>query len=222
MESSPALKMSSVFSVQIVSIGTSSTVCVQRCEKLALSPQPLEVESSCCLDALGTVASHKKVCASGEVENQEKFESSTLDSRNSIDDEYLLKTSINSEKNLPSIEMLGDNIDVTITPSKMTSDTQRKSLNWFLVMMKLKNITVKDMNISELGHEKNISTLPKACWIPDKCQQESLKENIKHHISHILLKYVDFLRPVKSVIPPYIAHKFIELTKTKSVFLIVS
>lgn len=115
--------------------------------------------------------------------------------------------------------MLGDNIDVTITPSKMTSDAQRKSLHWFLVMMKLKNITVKDMDISELRHEKNISTLPKACWIPDKCQQESLKENVKHHISHILLKYVDFLKPVKSVIPPYIAHKFIELTKTKSVFL---
>lgn len=71
----------------------------------------------------------------------------------------------------------------------------------------------------KLRHEKNISTLPKACWIPDKCQQESLKENIKHHISHILLKYVDFLKPVKSVVPPYIAHKFIELTKTKSVFL---
>lgn len=74
----------------------------------------------------------------------------------------------------------------------------------------------------KLRHEKNISTLPKACWIPDKCQQESLKEIIKHHISHILLKYVDFLKPVKSVVPPYIAHKFIELTKTSLFFWIVS
>lgn len=74
----------------------------------------------------------------------------------------------------------------------------------------------------KLRHEKNISTLPKACWIPDKCQQESLKENIKHHISHILLKYVDFLKPVKSVVSPYIAHKFIELTKTSLFFWIVS
>lgn len=46
--------------------------------------------------------------------------------------------------------MLGDNIDVTITPSKMTSDAQRKSLHWFFVMMKLKNITVKDMDVSEV------------------------------------------------------------------------
>lgn len=67
-----------------------------------------------------------------------------------ITDESVLKTSIHSEKNLPSIEMLGDNIDVTITPSKMTSDAQRKSLHWFLVMMKLKNITVKDMDVSEV------------------------------------------------------------------------
>lgn len=28
-----------------------------------------------------------------------------------------------------------------------------------------------------------------------------------------------FVKPLKSVIPPYIAHKFIELTQTKSVFL---
>lgn len=62
----------------------------------------------------------------------------------------MLKTSIHSEKNLPSIEMIGDNIHVTITPSKMTSDAQRKSLHWFLVMMKLKNITVKDMDVSEV------------------------------------------------------------------------
>lgn len=40
---------------------------------------------NCIISALGTVASDKKVCASGEVENQEKFDSSTLDSRNSID-----------------------------------------------------------------------------------------------------------------------------------------
>lgn len=40
---------------------------------------------NCIILALGTVASDKKVCASGEVENQENFDSSTLDSRNSID-----------------------------------------------------------------------------------------------------------------------------------------
>lgn len=62
----------------------------------------------------------------------------------------MLTTSINSEKNLPSIELLGDNIGVTITPSKNTSDTQRKSFHWFLVMMKLKIIAVKDMDISEV------------------------------------------------------------------------
>lgn len=40
---------------------------------------------NCIISALGTVASDKKVFTSGEVENQEKFDSSTLDTRNSID-----------------------------------------------------------------------------------------------------------------------------------------
>lgn len=33
------------------------------------------------------------------------------------------------------------------------------------------------------------------------------------------MKYVDFLKPFESVIPPYVTHKFIELTKAKSLFL---
>ena len=50
----------------------------------------------------------------------------------------------------PPIEMLGDNIDVTITPSKMTSESQRKSLHWFLVMMKQKRVTANDIDMSKV------------------------------------------------------------------------
>ena len=55
-----------------------------------------------------------------------------------------------NERNTPAIEMLGDNIDVSITPSKMTAESQRKSLHWVLVMMKQKRIMVNDMDISEV------------------------------------------------------------------------
>ena len=55
-----------------------------------------------------------------------------------------------NERNTPAIEMLGDNIDVSITPSKMTAESQRKSLHWFLIMMKQKRIMVNDMDISEV------------------------------------------------------------------------
>ena len=55
-----------------------------------------------------------------------------------------------NERNTTAIEMLRDTIDVTITPSKMTAESQRKSLHWFLVMMKQKRIMVNDMDISEV------------------------------------------------------------------------
>ena len=55
-----------------------------------------------------------------------------------------------NERNTTAIEMLRDTIDVTITPSKMTAESQRKSLHWFLVMMIQKRIMVNDMDISEV------------------------------------------------------------------------
>ena len=75
------------------------------------------------------------------------------------------------------------------------------------------------MYILQLRQEKDVLSLPKVSWIPDKCQQKSMTENVKHHICHILVKYVDFLKPFESVIPQYVTHKFIELTKAKSLFL---
>lgn len=37
------------------------------------------------------------------------------------------------EKHAP-FEVLGDNLDITITPSKMTMQSQRKSCHWFLLL----------------------------------------------------------------------------------------
>ena len=38
------------------------------------------------------------------------------------------------------IEILGDNLDITINPSKMSMQRQKKIFHWFLVLMKEKQI----------------------------------------------------------------------------------
>lgn len=54
------------------------------------------------------------------------------------------------------IEIRGDNSDVTISPAKMTMKKQCKSLHWFLVMSKQKQITADDLNLpSDMLRERN-------------------------------------------------------------------
>ena len=55
-----------------------------------------------------------------------------------------------NDGNTPSLEMLEDNINVTITPFWMTVESKRKILHWILIMMKQKLIMDNDMDISEV------------------------------------------------------------------------
>lgn len=119
------------------------------------------------------------------------------------------------------IEILGDNLDVTISPAKMTMEKQRKSLHWFLVMAKQKRITAEDLNLpSDMLRERNdVLRVPTNSWIPSMVQTDSLCKNIVFHVSHILLKYIEFLKPASASFPTYISHPYMEKTKEKSIFL---
>lgn len=90
------------------------------------------------------------------------------------------------------IEILGDNSDVTISLAKMTMEKQRKSLHWFLVMAKQKQITADDLNLpSDMLRERNdVLRIPTNSWIPSMIQTDSLCKNIVFYVSHILLKYI--------------------------------
>lgn len=43
------------------------------------------------------------------------------------------------------IEILGDNVDILITPANMTSDRQRKSWHWFLLLATQKRIIDQEL-----------------------------------------------------------------------------
>lgn len=58
-----------------------------------------------------------------------------------------LKNEIKRAKLNPvkAIEVLGDNLDLLVSPGDMTSDRQRKSWHWFLVLLTQKRITAPDL-----------------------------------------------------------------------------
>lgn len=125
----------------------------------------------------------------------------------------------NNISNAKPIEILGDNIDVTITPAKMTIEKQRKSLHWFLTMAKQKRITAADGMDLATTEKCDILQMPTCSWLPTMEQLDSLRENIVFHVAHILLKYVEFLKPASVSFPKYIPHPYLDKTKEKSVFL---
>lgn len=117
------------------------------------------------------------------------------------------------------IEILGDNFDITITPARMTKEKQRRSLHWFLTMVKQKQVTIEDLHMPEtdLLPLPNILEMPTSSWIPTTRQVDALIENLSFHVAHILRKYIDFLNPFK--IANCIKHEYIHKTKQKSVIL---
>lgn len=120
------------------------------------------------------------------------------------------------------IEIIGDNLDVTITPAKMTMLSQRKSLHWFLTMVKHKRIMADDVHLRSTeqdGERRNVSNLPTSAWLPSSDELHTLIENMKFHIMKVLINYVDFLKPLQKCVPVCITHDFMDKTKQKSVIL---
>ena len=67
--------------------------------------------------------------------------------------------------------------------------------------------------------ERNILEVQKHTWIPDRHQQDSIMGNVMHWVIQALVKYIDFLKPLKCHVSQYIPHEFIEKTRQKSVCL---
>ncbi|KAL4219951.1 Translation initiation factor [Mactra antiquata] len=118
------------------------------------------------------------------------------------------------------IEVLGDNLDVTVSPTKMTLDHQRLSLHWFLTMVKQRQVIFENSDLaSDAMIQPDILTLSTNSWVPDHCQLEDLHKDMLFHIAHVLIKYIKPLEFLGSSYPEYIVHPYIEQTKQKSVIL---
>jgi len=124
---------------------------------------------------------------------------------------------INPVKNVKRIEVLGDNLDLTITPAHMTVDRQRKSLHWFLLMVKQNRVCYEDATDPSNDPQPNIMDIGTQTWVPDEDQRQHLKQNFIFHVSQVLTKYVKELNSV--AYPDHINHTFIHLTKQRSTVL---
>ncbi|XP_056022462.1 uncharacterized protein LOC125673117 [Ostrea edulis] len=130
-----------------------------------------------------------------------------------------LKEKIRKTKENPSppIEILGDNIDILVSPANMTLDRQRKSWHWFLLLATQKRITDKDLPTDE--SLADVETIDSCEFVPSEDEIEEYQKNTQFHVAKILTKYIEELRQFERLLPNNIQHPYIEKTSQKSVFI---
>lgn len=112
--------------------------------------------------------------------------------------------------------MLGDNLDLLVSPGGMTSDRQRKSWHRFLVLLTQKRITAP--NLPSTGKVADILHLEASNWLPSNEDILRYHKDLQIHVAKILVKNVAALKHFEKVLPKYIPHEFIEITKQETVF----
>lgn len=130
-----------------------------------------------------------------------------------------LKEKMKQAKENPCIpiEVLGDNLDILVSPANMTLDRQRKSWHWFLLLATQKRITDKDIPADK--PVADVETISGCEFLPSKEEINDFQKNVQYHVAKILTDFIDELKPLKRLLPKYIWHPHLEKTSQKSVFI---
>lgn len=117
----------------------------------------------------------------------------------------------------PPIEILGDNVDILVSPANMTLDRQRKSWHWFLLLATQKRLTDEDLSTDE--SLADVETIGSCEFIPSEAEIKEFQKNVQFHVAKILTKFIEELRQFERLLPKYIEHPYLEKTSQKSVFI---
>ena len=114
---------------------------------------------------------------------------------------------------MPSFEIIGDNFDLMKHPSHMTKERQRQSIHWFLLL------AVQRRVISSLPNDKHIADItnvPNHSFLPSSENCRDLDSSFQFHNSKVLVKHLDYLKPLENSVPLYIQHKYLKELSQKS------
>ncbi len=120
------------------------------------------------------------------------------------------------EQDILPIEIIGDNVDIMVSPGTLTSDRQRKSWHWFLLLVNQKRV----FN-TQLPCEKplrNVLHVPTSKWLPSNEEMKDLHSNMQHHVARMLLKYIQALTQLENAMPDNIQHDYCTEMSKKTVF----
>ena len=114
-------------------------------------------------------------------------------------------------------ECIGDNLDILVSPSTMTSERQRKSWHWFLAVTPVKRILGHELSNS--APKQDIIKVENLAWLPTTEEMAEYTKNLCFHVSKVLVKYLDSLKDLSPAVPGHIDHPYMEESKQRSTIL---
>jgi hypothetical protein len=142
----------------------------------------------------------------------------TTDSTKKYLSDFINKSSPTLQEYLPTVDVIGDNVDLTKTPSHLLSDNQRQSLHWFL------NVGVKRRIVSDLpdcGPQKDLLKVNNVEFLPNSDDCNQFDDNCVFHIVKVLVKYIECLNDFEDCVPEFIEHPHIDELSKKSEFVLL-
>jgi hypothetical protein len=115
-------------------------------------------------------------------------------------------------------DIVSDNCDITVNPTYMTVEKQRKSYHWFLNLAIKKRVT--DPTLPSDRPKANLRMVDNTDFLPSVEQCAGLDESFSHHIAKILVDF-SFLDQFRDSIPDYISHPYLEEMSKRSEFVIL-
>ncbi len=112
----------------------------------------------------------------------------------------------------------GDNVDVSIVPSYMTSIKQRKVLHWFMTLGIEKRVFDRELPDDRPKHD--ISTVSTVSWLPSTDDLSSFEKDLDHHILQVLLKF-KCMAPFVNVVRKFILHPYVHHTSQPTEYQVV-
>jgi hypothetical protein len=124
------------------------------------------------------------------------------------------ETGMNQSVTFKSSDIIGDNIDITRSPSQMSVDRKRKSWHWFLLVGLQKRVINQDLDDST--PIADINRVDNSLFVPNLEDCNFLDRNYIHHIMHVLVKYVGCLKKYDKCLPKHLPHPHIDDLSKKS------
>jgi len=116
-------------------------------------------------------------------------------------------------------DIIGDNIDITRSPSQMSIDRRRKSWHWFLLVGLEKRVI--NLDLDDTTSKADINKVDNNLFVPSMENCSMLDNNFIYHIMHVVVKYLGCLKKYEKCLPKFIFHPHIDECSKKSDFAIL-
>ena len=113
-------------------------------------------------------------------------------------------------------QIIGDNIDIHQRASHQSSDKKDEDHHWFHMYMYAVRDRVTGVGLPNESPITDIAKLPLQTYLPSAEECNSLREEFGVLIARVITDKIEYLKPLKPVVPLHMKHKYSDTMTSKS------